>query len=211
MHASLSAALLTIVLCGLALDASAEEYCVTCTEPAAKYRCIIGGAPSAAERTERGQLLCITELAKSGGHLSCSVGAATSGPCEGDVRTVMFPNTPEPAAPPIVEAPPASGASTAETAPPASAGVPNEPQAPQPGPPKTVEELAKKSVEASGEGLKKAGKAVTDTAQSAGNAVGTAVKKTGSAVGTAVKNTGSAVGTAVKKTWTCLSSFFGNC
>jgi hypothetical protein len=200
MHASLSAALLTVALYGLASDASAEEYCVTCTEPAAKYRCIVGGAPSPTPHTERGQLLCITKLAKSGGHLSCSVGAATSGPCEGDVRTVMFPNTPEPAAPPIIAAPPASGPSAAETAPGASAGVPNEPQAPQPGPPKTVEELAKKSVQASGEGLKKAGKAVTDTAQSAGNAVGTAVKKTGSAVGG-----------AVKKTWTCLSSFFGDC
>jgi hypothetical protein len=200
MHTSLSAALLTIVLYGLASGASAEEYCVTCTEPAAKYRCIIGGAPSPTPRTERGQLLCITELAQSGGHLSCSVGAATSGPCEGDVRTVMFPNTPEPAVPPIVAAPPASDAPSAEAAPPPAAGVPNEPQEPQPGPPKTVEELAKKSVQASGEGLKKAGKAVTDTAQTAGTAVGTAVKKTGSAVGT-----------AVKKTWTCLSSFFGDC
>jgi len=49
----------------------------------------------------------------------------------------------------------------------------------------TVEELAKKTVEASGEGLKKAGQAVSNTAQSAGN--------------------------VVKKTWNCLSSFFSDC
>ena len=52
-----------------------------------------------------------------------------------------------------------------------------------------MEEFAKKTAKASGDGLKKAGEAVTDGAQSAGNAVGK----------------------AAKKTWDCLNSFFGNC
>jgi hypothetical protein len=52
-----------------------------------------------------------------------------------------------------------------------------------------VEELAKETAKASGEGLKKAGEAVTDTA----------------------KSTGAAVGGAVSKTWKCLTSFFTNC
>lgn len=202
------------VLGGLAARAHAQEYCVTCTEPPAKYRCIVGNGGLASERNQRSQMLCITELARSGNHKSCSVGAVTSAPCEGDQRTVMFPDAPGNATPgaeppPVAAVPPKpvytpanGGGYTPENDDPDYAdlppdGAPGEGQPPHPGDgqqaqpaqPKTVEDYAKKTVEASGQGLKKAGKAVTDTAESAGNAVGK----------------------AAKKTWDCLSSLFGDC
>ena len=190
MHARSIAALLILVACAAASRAAAQEYCVTCSGPPAKYRCIIAGDASAAARTSRGQLLCITELAKSGNHESCSVGRTTATPCEGEPRTVTFTSAAEAALPPLGESPPpASAPSAPEPQSPAlaageAAGTPAE--AP---PPQTVEELAKETAKASGEGLKKAGEAVTDTA----------------------KSTGAAVGGAVSKTWKCLTSFFTNC
>jgi hypothetical protein len=175
---------------GLVLSAGAEEYCVTCTEPDAKYRCVVTEQPGIHD--EHAPLRCISELAQSGGHASCSVGAATSGPCPSNLRTVTLPSLPPP--PPVTEAPvppapapimvPVPAASPAPESPAAASGGAH-PAQPAEGPPKTVEELAKKS----GDGLKQAGESVTDTAQSAGNAVGN----------------------AAKKTWDCLSSFFGNC
>lgn len=190
MHTSIRTALPMLALCGLAAAASAEEYCVTCMEPDAKYRCVVEGGASPAAETSQGQLLCITELARSGGHVSCSVGAATSGPCIGDVRTVMFPNPAEVAAPPLAAGPPTAASRDAEPPPaPAAADASQTPQPQTKGPPQTVEQLAKETLQASGKGLKQAGEAVGNTAKSAGNAVGN----------------------AVKKTWTCLSSLFGDC
>jgi hypothetical protein len=189
MHTPINRGLIAAVLCGLASMASAQEYCVTCSGPDTRYRCIIGGEPSPAARSSRGQLLCITELARSGGHASCSVGRTTSEPCDGEMRTVLFPAAADPAAAPVGEAQPGMAYTEGAGAAPEGGQVAQELQAPEEGPPKTVEELAKKTVEASGEGLKKAGQAVGDTAQSAGNAVGN----------------------AVKKTWNCLSSFFSDC
>jgi hypothetical protein len=185
MHTPISRGLTAAVLCGLASMASAQEYCVTCSGPDARYRCIIGGEPSPAARSSRGQLLCITELARSGGHTSCSVGRTPAEPCDGEMRTVLFPAAADPAAAPVAEARPGIANSEGEAAAPEGGQGPHELQAPEEGPPKTVEELAKKTVEASGEGLKKAGEAVSDTAQSAGN--------------------------AIKKTWNCLTSFFSDC
>ena len=190
MRVSLLIVLLVLTIRGLASSAAAEEYCVTCTEPDAKYRCVVTEQPGIHD--EHAPLRCISELAQSGGHASCSVGAATSGPCPSNLRTVTLPATPPPPAP-VTEAPPPPSApvmvpvpagSPAPESPAAASGGP-QPAQPAEGPPKTVEEFAKKS----GDGLKKAGEAVTDTAQSAGNAVGN----------------------AAKKTWDCLSSFFGNC
>lgn len=212
MHPLIRPVALAVALGGLATGLCAEEYCVTCTGPGAKYRCIIGNEAKPAARSERGQLLCITELARSGNHASCSVGAITSTPCDGEQRTVMFPAAPAPEVPATAAVPapstpvyaPSTGGSyaPASDAAPGYADVPpdnapangpqegaQEPQPAEPAPPATVGELAKKTVKASGDGLQKAGKAVTDGAQSAGNAVGK----------------------AAKKTWDCLTSFFGNC
>lgn len=64
------------------------------------------------------------------------------------------------------------------------------------GPPKTVEELAKRTAKSSKEGLEDAGDAVVGAA-----------KKTGETIGEA----GSAVGNAAKSTWRCLSTLFSDC
>jgi len=167
MPTAIRSALSMLVLCGLGSAVSAQEYCVTCTEPDAKYRCILSGPPSPQAASSRGQLLCITELARSGNHASCAVGATNTGPCKGDLKTVMFPAVPDPSIPPIAEAPAETEAPAAQDLPPVATDAASEPQAPQQGAPKTVEELAKKTVKSSGESLKKAG-----------HAVGGAVKKT---------------------------------
>lgn len=184
--------------------ASAQEYCVTCTGPEATYRCLIGGEATPAARSSRGQFLCITELAKAGGHASCSAARGQATPCPGETRTVMFsladpgPGglatgtvSPQPSAPagsgvsyaPGQELPPV----TVPTAPvPPGAPPPHDsgatPQQPQQD---AVENLATKT-----------GKAMSDT---------------GKAVGNAVNDTGKAVGNAVKKSWDCVASLFGNC
>ena len=80
-----------LLLAALPSGAFAQDYCVTCTGPDAKYHCVIGGDASVAARSSRGQMLCITQLAQSGGHASCSVSRTTTEPCEGKLRTVMFP------------------------------------------------------------------------------------------------------------------------
>lgn len=191
MRTRISAVAAVVALCAIAAVASAQEFCVTCTAPDATYRCVIGGDSSAA-KSSRGQLLCITELAQSGHHASCSAGRNSAGTCPGELRTVMFPPGAEPMAPPLADTPPippppaipgpyakqpvAAGAPDGghppADAPPGEATPAEAP--PSDAPPQTVEE-----------GLKKAGKAVTDT--------------------------GNAVGNAIKKTWTCVSSFFGDC
>jgi hypothetical protein len=184
MRIKFSAAFMTLMVCGLALPAGAQEYCVTCSGPDAKYRCIIGGDTGSAARTSRGQLLCITELAQSGNHESCSVGRTTGEPCEGEPRTVVFTGAAEAALPPMSEPPPAEAES-----PPLAAGDGAPAEAPAQAPSKTVEELAKQTAESTGEGLKKAGEAVSNTA----------------------KSTGEAVGNAVSKTWKCMTSLFSDC
>ena len=180
-----------VALCAFTAMASAQEFCVTCAAPDATYRCVIGG-DSVAARSSRGQFLCITELAQSGHHASCSAGRSTEGACPGELRTVMFPPGAEPTAPPLadtapIEPPPAIPgpyakqpveAKAPDGAPPVAELPPGEvapAEAPPPdAPANTVEE-----------GLKKAGKAVSDT--------------------------GDAVGHAMKKTWKCVTSLFGDC
>jgi hypothetical protein len=186
---TISTGITAIFLSGLAPGASAQDYCVTCTGPDAKYRCIIGGDGGVATRSSRGQMLCITQLAQSGGHASCSVSRTTTEPCEGKVKTVMFPAD-EPGTPPMPEtAPPAAPPAAVAPPPPAlTEGAAPSPTAPQPAP-NTVGGFADKAAKDTGDGLKKAGDAVTKT----------------------VQTTGSAIGHAASKTWKCLSSFFGNC
>jgi hypothetical protein len=179
---------LMLLLCGMTCRATAQEYCVTCTAPSATYRCSIASEAGTAAPPARGQLLCITELAKTGNHASCSVGRTQAEPCAGEPRTVLFTSVAEEALPPIGTPPPGHH----EPGRPATAdGMPEpaEPAPPSEAPPQTVEELAKQTVEASGKGLEKAGEAVSDGA----------------------KSTGEAVGDAVSKTWKCMTSLFSDC
>jgi hypothetical protein len=149
---------------GLSPQAGAQDYCVTCTGPDAKYHCIIGGNASVAARSSRGQMLCITQLAQSGGHASCSVSRTTAEPCEGQVKTVLFP-TDEPGTTPVeMPTPPPEAALPA---PPAPVPAPQQP-------PGAAEAIAKDS----DNGLKKATDAVTGTVENTGKAIGNAASKT---------------------------------
>lgn len=156
-------------LCGIFSVAVAQEYCVTCTGPDATYRCMIGGDGAPAAKSSRGQLLCITELARAGGHASCGVTRNTEAPCAGELKTVMFPQAPvDPNAPPMADAPPPgmTAPQGAEPGTDAAAAPGGEPAADEPKP-STVADLTKKTIDKTGEGIEKAG-----------NAVGNAVKKT---------------------------------
>lgn len=188
MRALIGGFVAAIGLCATPCWAQAPEFCVTCTAPDASYRCQVEGE-SAAAHSSRGQLLCITELAKSGGHSSCSAGRSPTTSCPGALRTVMFPPGADLSPLPAADAPLMTPAPSSAYAPPPVA-APNGPQQPPPpsptqAQPNTVEQLAKKTVETTGNGLEKAGKAVTDT--------------------------GNAIGNAAKKTWTCIATLFGDC
>jgi type IV secretory pathway VirB10-like protein len=182
-----SAVLAVITAAG---SASAAEYCVTCSGPAAMYACAVSGEPRDAPENPRQQLFCIQELARQGGHETCSVPRSAPKPCPGTMRVVEVPPGGLPPAPTLpVDAP-------VDPVQPAPGEKQSGDMATKSKEPRTVEEMANQTVEASKKGLKKAGEAVTGTAEKAGQGV---------------EKAGSAVGNAAKKTWNCLKSFFGDC
>lgn len=156
------------------------------------YACVVAGTASDTPASPREQLWCISEIARSGAHESCSVPRSAPQPCPGMMKIVAAP-------PAELEPPVADAEADPQNAVPEDAGVgaaaPVEPVRPDRGP-RTVEELAKQSVKSSQAGLEKAGEAVTGTAKKAGEQV---------------EKAGSAVGTAAKKTWNCLTSLFSDC
>jgi hypothetical protein len=182
------------------LGAAGQEACVRCDNPFAIYRCQVdqpGLSPNASI-----SLICITELAKRNGHATCAVSRDTGAACGGDiVKVTPSPGATVPQAPPpdLAAAPPDQKADP-DNLPPPEAERTEPPVDPVSDPgdktPKTVEELAKKTAEASQKGLKNAGNAVVDAA-----------KKTGETI----EKTGDAVGSVAKKTWRCISSMFGDC
>jgi hypothetical protein len=165
------------------LVAVAQEYCVTCKGPDASYRCVIGGDATPTARSSRGQFLCITELAKAGGHSSCSAARGQATPCPGQTRTVMF-TLGDPGASPLEQP-----TTTGTTAPGQLAPVETMPAAPlappAPAPVQTTAPVEENKPNAVEDLANKTGKAVTDT--------------------------GEAVGGAMKKTWDCVASLFGKC
>lgn len=194
-----SAATGIALLVALAGPARADV-CVSCTGPDAAYSCVIDGGGIASDDS-RAKILCMTELAKSGGHQSCTVSRAVVAPCPGEVRKIAAPGL---AAPTLAEPQPAAPAPAAP--PPQQAAEPQ--SAPQPAtgeqvttvpkttPPKTVQEAVEDGAAGAGEALKKTGAGAADVAKSAGGAM---------------EKAGKAVGDAAKTTWKCLSSFFGDC
>ena len=198
----LAAALLTLASTEAAV---AQEYCVTCTGPDATYRCLIGNEATGAARSSRGQFLCITELAKAGGHASCSAARGQATPCPGETRTVMFTlgdpeaspletGTPQPmpaSPPPSAAAPPAPAMAPGTSQPLAPVAVPPEPQPAQGPPQQTVD--------------------APDGSEPQPQHNPNAVEKLADQTGKAVSDTGKAVGHAVKKSWDCVTSFFGDC
>jgi hypothetical protein len=140
---------------GLASGAAAQEFCVVCSEPNALYRCVIDGARPGGSQSL--QMLCITTLARNGGHGACAVKGGTVFQCSAPVVHVPWISSD---GTPSVGQSPAAG----EAAP---VGKPEEP-------PRTVVELAKRANEQTAEQFKKAGENV----KSAGQALGDATKKT---------------------------------
>ncbi len=158
------------------------------------------------------QLTCISELAKQGGHQSCTIERNRQIPCDATAKIFAVPEAfaapaaadAKPAVPAVepevpqkraepVAVPPADHAADPGAAPqeqPASTADPKDK------PPRTVKEMVDKSAADTKENAGKAGAAVDGAAKSAGNAV---------------KQAGTAIGNAAKKTWTCLTSLFGDC
>src|SRR5436190_14434783 len=66
--------------------AVAQEYCVACSEPNGLYRCVIDGAQPRGGQSL--QLLCVTAMAKEGGHATCSVKRGTVFDCDGPVKRI---------------------------------------------------------------------------------------------------------------------------
>ena len=140
--------------------AVAGEVCVTCNGPDANYRCQIESGGKLERAGERAaQYVCVTELARQGGHASCSVRRDGFPSCVGDLKIIDLTGQ----APPPAPAPaPAVPAAAADAAPPGPAAAPAEAQS---GPPKTMVELAKRTGEASKAELQKTGRAVGGAVQ----------------------------------------------
>jgi hypothetical protein len=171
-----------------AVRAAAADVCVVCSGPDATYRCTVEQLASI-ERYRNGdrvlQLMCISELAKAGGHTKCRVNRDPGGFCAGEARTIGLSGLES------------ALANTRGISSPDGANDPGAAPGPaQGGPPKTVEELARRTTEASSEQLKKAGEVVTGSASSAA---------------TRLEKAGGAIGGAVKNTWRCFASFFKQC
>jgi hypothetical protein len=200
----------TVVAAGAVERAAAEDYCVTCQGPAAMYACGIEGMADAAPNP-RFQLLCITELAKAGGHESCQVPRSAPKPCPGIVKLVQLPAAgsqaaeaePAPAVPPGNE-PTKTGTDVNSSdhqksdvlqpgvEPGAVDGAPTrtaDDKALEVAPPRTVEEMAKRSVEQTKKELDDASEALKQSSEKAGGTVAT----------------------AAKKTWDCVTSLFSDC
>lgn len=141
-----SSLVLGLICCAMTGRAVAQEYCVSCTEPNAVYRCVIEGAQPGGSQPL--QVLCITTMAKQGGHATCSVKRGTVFDCDGPVKRIPWaalnaPPAPAPGQQTAVQPPPAPGP-TADTKP--DGGEP----------PKTVLEMAKRANEKTAAQLKQA-------------------------------------------------------
>jgi hypothetical protein len=136
--------------------AAAQEYCVACTGPDALYRCVIEGArPGGAQPL---QVLCLTAMAKEGGHATCSIKRGTVFQCDGKVKRVPFSDD--------AQSPPNGVAATAKAKLPGEAAAPAGTQRE----PQTVVELAKRAGEATGEQMKKAQEDMKTSVKTTGNA-----------------------------------------
>ena len=133
------------VLCALVGQAAAQEYCVACTEPSAMYRCVIDGARPGGSQPL--QMLCITAMAKQGGHGTCGVKGGTVFDCNGPVKRIPWAAQGDPGQP------------AQDTAKPAAAQPP--PKDPTQ-PPQTVEEMAKRANQKTAEDAKAFNQSVGD-------------------------------------------------
>lgn len=156
---SLAAFLIVALASG---NAAGQGICVECKGPDQTYRCTIKDSEKvqhvrgASRATE---FVCITEIARSGGHQSCRVGSGYSGPCIGQNHEID-----------LSKLPPAS--TTSHPVPDALAD--EKPGASATGPPQTLEELARNTMSKSKEQIG----AADESVRKAGGAVGGTFKKT---------------------------------
>ena len=155
-------AVLAVLTCLPVGQAQAQEYCVSCSEPNALYRCVIEGAQPRGGQSL--QMLCVTAMAKDGGHATCSVKRGTVFECDGAVKRVPWAALNLPAQPAaIAPQAPETAAKPEPAASPSSAVAPAAVATPGPeAPPQTVLELAKRTNEKTTEQMKKAGDTVKD-------------------------------------------------
>lgn len=185
IFAALAAGSFHLGLLGGAPEAAAQEYCVSCSDPDAVYRCIIDGARPASGTPL--QMFCVTKMAEMGKHGACSINRVTVLECNGRTVRVAMPAPPAPPPPAIAApAPPPPPRTTIAPAPPA---VPTPAVAPPPAPAPAPPAEAPKSPDTLVGVIKQAGKASKETLQS----------------------TGRAIGDGAKKTWNCVTSFFSRC
>ena len=179
------AASATVLLAG---NAMAQGVCVECKGPDRGYRCTVKDAERA-QQFRGGQraleFLCMSEIARVGGHQICRVSTAYSGPCIGQPHEIDMAQLGKDGV--IGGKPPGMEDGTA-MAPGGMAIAPVDAQAKgsaKKGPPETLEELARETVSKSKAQLSNADEGV--------------------------RKAGSAVGGAVKQTWECLASLFKRC
>jgi hypothetical protein len=146
--------------------ARAQEYCVSCSEPAGLYRCVIEGAQPRGGQSL--QMLCVTAMAKEGGHATCSVKRGTIFDCDATVKRIPWAAIES--APPVDTAQPPLAPAAQPPAQPAAAPIGPAPDAP----PQTMVDLAKQANEKTAEQMKKA----ADSMKQAGESVKQATKKT---------------------------------
>lgn len=77
-----------LLLVSAAGPAAASEYCVVCYTPDARYRCMTSDGRDGQGTDQRAWMQCISQLAKAGGHESCSIDGASTAPCLGVVKPI---------------------------------------------------------------------------------------------------------------------------
>ncbi len=151
-------------MCAFMVRAEAQEYCVSCLGPDAVYRCVIDGArPGGAQSL---QMLCLSTMAKEGGHATCSVKRGTVFECTGPVKRISWAALNELPSHP-------SWDSSVQQIP-----QPEAEPADKKAPPKTMVELAKQTNEKTAAQLKKAGEDVTESVKTFGQTIANSTTKT---------------------------------
>lgn len=229
-----SGALTALVAFFAAWPAHSGEYCVSCSGPEAQYRCAVEGQAAA---DPGARLLCITSLAKSGGHQSCTIDRKSAPPCPGELKVIAAPQgyAPDADAGPAAEAAPkgteteneetnpagSPPAGSAAAQPPRTGGDASGASAPEGGNDGQQQPAPGTKTWSDQSGPGGGGEQAIDETATGGNAADAVIKpieKAGEAVGeaaksagTAVEKAGSTLGNAAKKTWKCLTTLFGDC
>jgi hypothetical protein len=191
--------------------AASADYCITCKNPDATYRCKVRGVSKRAGDAVK--LFCVIRTAKEGNHASCSAEAASAG-CNGVVKVYNYngPSLPDDMlSDPRVKELKQKVEQDRRTF--------EEPEGDEP---KTLFELGGRAAKASARGLRNAGSAVGLTSPAgetappstaslpkeaeAEESVGTVTR-----VRQAAQSAGSAVGGFAKKSYRCVVSLFSNC